>query len=86
LRAAAEPRWVLLVALEDIEVDAHLVLDILAGVAGLVAVVDVLDGLLQADCDDQAQNNGGDVDEEVAPGTGGVVGGMHVEHGGWFLG
>ena len=39
------------------------------------------DGLLEAFGDEQADADCGDVDEEVAPGMGGVVGGMDVEHG-----
>jgi hypothetical protein len=74
----------LLVALEDVEVDAHLVLNICACVAGLVALVDVLDGLFEADGDDEAEDDGGDVDEEVFPRGSGVVSGVYVEHGGWL--
>ena len=43
------------------------------------------DGLLEAYGDEQADADCGNVDEEVAPGMGGVVGGMDVEHGGGFL-
>jgi hypothetical protein len=56
----------------------------LAGLAQLMAVVDSLDGLLNSDGDEQADDDGGDVDEEVAPGVGGLVGRVDVEHG--FLG
>jgi hypothetical protein len=45
----------------------------------------MLNGLFQADGDDQAKNNGGDMDEELAPGTSGVVRRMYIEHGGWLL-
>jgi hypothetical protein len=45
------------------------------------AVVDGFDGLLEADGDEQTDADGGDVDEEVAPGVGGVVGWVDVEHG-----
>ena len=31
--------------------------------------------------DEEAEDDGGDVDEEVAPGVGGVVGRVDVEHG-----
>jgi hypothetical protein len=40
-----------------------------------------LDRLLQADGDEQADDDGGDVDEEVFPGVGGLVGRVDVEHG-----
>jgi hypothetical protein len=45
-----------------------------------MAVVEVLDGLLEADGDEKADDDGGDVDEEVAPGVGGGVGRVYVEH------
>ena len=53
----------------------------LAGVAELVALVNVLDELLEADGDDEANDDGGDVDEEVAPGVDGFVRRVDVEHG-----
>jgi hypothetical protein len=34
--------------------------------------------LLEADGDDEAEDDGGDMDEEVSPGIGGVVGGSHT--------
>jgi hypothetical protein len=40
----------------------------------LVVMMDRLNGLLEADGDEQTDDDGGDVDEEVAPGVGGVVG------------
>jgi len=46
----------------------------LAGLAQLMAVVDPLDGLFNPYGDQQADDDGGDVDEEVAPGVGGLVG------------
>ena len=48
----------------------------------LVAAVKELDGLLEADGDEQANADGGDMDEEVAPGVGGLVGRVDVEHAG----
>jgi hypothetical protein len=45
-----------------------------------MAVVDRLDRLLQTDGDDEADDDGGDVDEEVFPGVGGFVGRVNVEH------
>jgi hypothetical protein len=45
-----------------------------------VSVVDGLDGLLQADGDEQANTDGGDVDEEVFPGVSGGVGRVDIEH------
>ena len=49
-------------------------------------MVEVFDGLFETDRNTKAEDYGGDVDEEVTPGGGGVVGGVDVEHGGGFLG
>ncbi len=51
-----------------------------AGFADFVVVVDDFDRLLEADGDEQANDDGGDVEEEVGPGVGGLVGWMDVEH------
>jgi hypothetical protein len=51
-----------------------------AGFAEFVVLVDALDELLEADGDDEADDDGRDVDEEVAPGVGGGVGWVDVEH------
>ena len=53
--------------------------ELLAGLLQLMVVVDELDGLLEADGDEEAEDDGGDVDEEVAPGVGGAVGWVDVE-------
>jgi hypothetical protein len=37
-----------------------------------------LDGLFEADGDEKADDDGGDVDEEVSPGVGGGVGWVDV--------
>jgi hypothetical protein len=39
----------------------------------LVEMVNCLDGLLEADGDEEPDGDSGDVDEEIAPGGGGVV-------------
>jgi hypothetical protein len=44
--------------------------------------LDVLHGLFEAYGDEEADDYGDDVDEEIAPGAGGVVRGVDVEHGG----
>ena len=44
----------------------------------LPALVDALYDLLNTDGDEQANRDGGDVDEEVAPGVGGGVGWVNV--------
>src|SRR6516164_7054526 len=54
------------------------------GFGDLVAMVKVLDGLFEANRDEQAEDDGGDVDEEVAPGGGGVVRRVDVDHWGWL--
>jgi hypothetical protein len=56
----------------------------LEGFAELGALVPVVEGfyqLLEAHGDEQADDDGGDVNEEVSPGAGGVVGRVDVEHG-----
>ena len=64
------------VAVEFI-VDVEVFFELMA----LVAMVDELDRLLKADGDEEADDDGGDVEEEVTPGVGGVVGRVDVEHG-----
>ena len=49
-------------------------------------MVDEFDGLFDSNGDDEAYDDGGDVDEEVAPGVGGVVGRVDVEHRRMLLG
>jgi hypothetical protein len=44
----------------------------------LMAMMDGFDGLFEADGDEEADDDGGDVDEEVAPGVGGGVGRVDV--------
>ena len=58
---------------------------IFSGLMQEVAMVNELDGLFEADGDEQADDDGGDVDEEVSPGGGGMVRRMDFEHGGRFL-
>ena len=56
-----------------------------AGLGDLVEVAYVLDELFQTDGNHQPQHNGGDVNEELAPRGGGVLGRMNIEHGWGFL-
>jgi hypothetical protein len=70
---------------EAVNVDLALDAQGLSGVGDLMAVMEVLDGLFEADGDEEAEDDGGDVDEEVAPGAGGVVWRVDVEHGCGFL-
>jgi hypothetical protein len=65
---------------EDLDVLLALEAELFAGLLDLMAMVEVLHALLQADCDDEAHDDGGDVDEEVSPGVGSVCGWMDVKH------
>jgi len=49
-------------------------------VSAVMMVMDGFDGLLEADGDEQAYADGGDVEEEVAQGAGAVMGWVDVEH------
>ena len=69
------------VVVKAADVNLLLSFECLAGIGDLVAVVEVFDGLLEADGDQQADDDGGDVNEEVALGVGGVVWRVDVEHG-----
>jgi hypothetical protein len=51
----------------------------------LVAMMDELDGLFKGDGNEQADDDGGDVNEEVSPGVCGFVGRVDTEHGGLLL-
>jgi hypothetical protein len=55
------------VLVEETDVLLLLSLESFAGVRDLAAV-EVFDGLFEADGDEPAEDDGGDVDEEVAPG------------------
>ena len=70
------------VTLDDVLVVLGLDAEIFVQLMTLMAVVDRFDGLLQAYSDEEANHDGGDVDEEVAPGAGGVVWRVDVEHSG----
>ena len=69
-----------------VEVKAGVGEEALAQLAELMLTMEVLDCLLEAHRDEEAEDDGSDVDEEIAPGAGGVVGGVDVEHGCGFLG
>lgn len=66
--------------LTDNDVLAALEIKGFAGLLDLLALMEVLDRLLDADGDEQAYDDGCDVNEEVAPGVGGMVRGVDVEH------
>ena len=79
-----EPGSVLLqgfdVARKELLIFADLAVDVVAGFGDEMAVVEEFDGLLETDGDEQAEDDGGDVDEEVASGVGCFVGRVDVEH------
>jgi hypothetical protein len=60
--------------------------DALAQLPELMPMMEEFDSLLQANGDEQAEDDGGDMDKEVAPCAGRVVGWMDVEHGCGLLG
>ena len=62
------------------EVVLVLACEAFSGSVDLVATVEVLDGLFQANGDEEAYDDGGDMEEEVSPGGGGVVGWVDVKH------
>lgn len=51
-----------------------------AGFVELMPMVQELDGLFEADGDDQTEDDGGHVNEEVAPGADCFMGWMDVDH------
>jgi hypothetical protein len=81
LEASGGAKPVVLVCDEVVAIGFELAGEGFAGFAELVALVDVFDELLEADGDDEANDDGGDMDEEVFPGVGGVSGRVDVEHG-----
>jgi hypothetical protein len=68
------------IAVSDGDVELRLVAHLGDELAALVGMVDGFDGLLEADGDEETEDDGGDVDEEVAPGVDGFVGRVDVEH------
>ena len=70
---------------EDRDASLRLSAQVFFQLPALVPMVEVLHRRFQADGNHQPQHDGGDVDEEVAPGGGGVVGRVNIEHGWGFL-
>src|SRR5258708_12680625 len=68
-----------------VEVKAGVGDEALAQLAELMLMMEVLDGLFEAVGDEEAEDDGGDVDEEVAPCAAAVVGWVPLEHGFTFL-
>ena len=67
------------VALDDILVVPGLGAQIRFQLMALAAVAESFDGLLEADSEEEADGDGGDVDDEVLPGVDGLVRGVDVE-------
>ena len=57
------------VAVDDLKVLFGLVVQVFLKLVALVAVMNGFDGLLEGDGDEEAEDDCGDVDEEVAPGV-----------------
>ena len=68
-----------------VKVKAGVSEDALSHVVELMPMMEVFNGLLEAYGDKEADDDRGNVDEEFAPGAGGVVGRVDVEHGCGFL-
>jgi hypothetical protein len=67
------------------EIDAEFFAQVFFQLMALVEMVNCLDGLFEADGDEEPDGDRGDVDNEIAPGSGGVVRRMDVEHQCWRL-
>jgi len=62
----------------EVEIALGFVVELGFELMALMVVVESFDGLLQGDGDEEADADGGDVDEEVAPGVDGFVGWVDV--------
>ncbi len=65
---------------DDAAIEEAFVVEGLLKVRALVAVVEELDGLLERKGEQKADRDGGDVNEELTPGVGGMRRGMDVDH------
>ncbi len=73
------------IAVDDLKILFGLAAKISLQLLALVPVMEQFHRLFQADGNHQPENNGGNVDEEVAPGGRGVLGRVNVQHGVVFL-
>jgi hypothetical protein len=62
------------------EIGAELGTKVFFELAALVQVVDGFDSLLEADGDEEAYRDGGDVNDEICPGVFGLVWDVDIEH------
>jgi hypothetical protein len=69
------------VELDQLEIALSFVVQLHFELVALMVVMNSFDGLFEANGDEQTNADSGDVDEEVLPGGGGVVGRVDVEHG-----
>lgn len=69
------------ILLQELSVALELDGQLPARLSQLVAVMDELDSLLQADCDEQPDCDRRDMDEEIFPGMDSSVGSVDVKHG-----
>jgi hypothetical protein len=63
-----------------VKVGAQLVVEGFFELVALMEVMEALDGLLEADGNEQAYRDGGDVDDEVFPVVFGLVWDVDIEH------
>ena len=68
------------VHLVAVEVGPEFVAQVVFELVALVKVMEVFDGLFEADGDEEADGDGDDVDEEVGPGVVGLMWGVDVDH------
>ena len=68
------------IAVGESPIALRLGMELLLQLIALMMVVDGFDGLLEADGDEQAHADGGDVDEEIFPAMRGFVRRMYIEH------
>jgi hypothetical protein len=66
---------------DELPVEGDLGKDLLACFMGLLVMMEVLDGLLKADGNEQANNDRGDVDEETLPSVDGFMWCVDFKHG-----
>jgi len=63
-----------------VKIGAELGAEVFFEMVALVEVMEIFDSLLEADRDEEAYRDGGDVDDEVCPCVFGLVRGVDIEH------
>jgi hypothetical protein len=69
------------IPLRDLAIRLHLFEQVFASLLGLMAMVEVLHCLFEANGDQQSDHDCRDADKEILPGVDGWVGSVYVEHG-----